>query len=253
MSQDLSLNDNKFFLDKENEAKGEQDLKRRKRKKSNSKQRYLEKKHKNCKHFHFHLCYNFNYFKWILVLSNDVESNPGPNVDNLNIATYNVQGCREFKKLKRVCNRLQKQPFGKNWVFNLQETHLINISTLQYHWKWGSVQSPGSGNSAGVAILYNKSFFDEILDSGFDNDGRYCYLVASKIEEKYLFLNIYAPNDHYKSQIFFENLTQTIENIINNFPLISIIISGDFNFVFDANLDFVGRNQAKQEKRLSQL
>jgi len=209
--------------------------------------KYLVKHHKICKYGYN---YNYDYFNLLLILSNDVESNPGPKEDNLNVATYNVQGCRDLKKLKRLCNRLHKAPFGRNWVFNLQETHLLDRNILPYHWKWGNVQSPGSGNSSGVAILYNKSYFDKILDSGFDNEGKYCYLVSSKIDETYLFLNIYAPNDHYRSQTFFERINLLINSFVDSYPLINIIVSGDFNLVFDVNLDSIGRNQTKQEKRV---
>jgi len=148
------------------------------------KRNYLEKKHTICK-----CSYHYNHHKLTLLLSNDVEKNPGPNKGNLNVATYNVQGCRDYKKLKRLCSQFQKRPFGVNWVLNLQETHLTDKKVLPYHWKWGDVQSPGSSNSSGVAILYNKSYFDEILGYGSDCEGRFCYLVASKIEETYLFLN----------------------------------------------------------------
>jgi len=74
----------------------------------------------------------YNFHKLIIVLSNDVETNPGPgnNSENLVVATYNVQGCRNIKKLKRLCNQFHKSPFGRNWVFNLQETHLKLLTIL---------------------------------------------------------------------------------------------------------------------------
>jgi len=251
----LPFDNNKIFSDQEDEVRNEeeaQDVRPKtkpegspKQEESKGYQNYLEKEQKNCKRN-----YIYNYHKLAIILSNDVERNPGPKGDNLNIATYNVQGCRDHKKLKRLCNRLQKAPFGRNWVFNLQETHLLDKNALPYHWKWGNVQSQGVGNSSGVAILYNKSYFDTIIDSGFDSEGRYCYLVASKVEETYLFLNIYAPNDHYKSHSYFERLYQIVDDIVNDYPLINIVISGDFNLVFDVNLDSVGRNQTKQEKKV---
>ena len=87
---------------------------------------------------------------------------------------------------------------------------MTKVETLKYHWKWGSVQSPGSTKSAGVAILYNNSYFDEIISSSNDNDGRYCSLTAKKDDEIYFFLNIYAPNDHYLSATFFEKIDNVI-------------------------------------------
>ena len=111
-------------------------------------------------------CYNLAKRK--LSLSNDVESNPGPlvNAQHLTICSYNVNGIKDFKKLKRISNFLNKLPFKNNCIINLQETHLTSneISKLEYQWKWGSYHSFSSGASAGVSILYNKSYFDRIYN-----------------------------------------------------------------------------------------
>jgi len=112
----------------------------------------------------------------LLALSGDVHSNPGPktfhvhNKSNLVIMTYNVQGLKNFKKLKRVNNFLHKLPFNKNVIINLQETHLskCEINKLNYQWKWGSCHSATENNSGGTSILYNKNYFDEIIKTKTD-------------------------------------------------------------------------------------
>ena len=188
----------------------------------------------------------------LLSISNDIETNPGPNYskENLFVATYNVQGCKDHKKAKRLFHQLKKLPFSSNCIFNLQETHFTENKTLQYHWKWGSTQSYGSSSSAGVAILYDKSYFDEILNTNRDNEGRFCSLVARKEDELYLFANIYAPNDHYASVRFFETVKNKIDETIENYPTINVILSNDFNVILNPKVDSIGRNQTNQEKKV---
>ena len=53
--------------------------------------------------------------------------------------------------------------FAKRCIINLQETHLTDENNLKYQWKWGSVQSPGSSNSCGVAILYNVKYLLKLV------------------------------------------------------------------------------------------
>ncbi len=202
----------------------------------------------------------YNHSGRLVLLSNDVEQNPGPNCNalpvhdksNMIVLSYNVQGIKNFGKLKRLNNFWHKLPFSKNVIINLQETHLSkkDKTTLEYQWKWGSHQSTTENNSGGVAILYNKSFFDEITTCKSDSQGRMCAIFANKDNEKYFFLNIYAPNNHYDSVGFFHRVDQWITEAIEQDPTTNIIISGDFNLVFNADNDSVGRNQSKQENKV---
>ncbi len=213
----------------------------------------------------FYICFdkvvNISYCylaQRLLMLSGDVEINPGPPVSRdklsstntrLFVSTYNVQGLGNFHKLKRVSNVLNRLPNRSSTVINLQETHLTK-DTLQYHWRTGSVQSPGKSNSAGVAILYDAAFFDDVLEVRQDHEGRYCSLTATKDDCTYTFLNVYAPNDHYKSLQFFGFISEEIEYFEEKYPLTNLVISGDYNFVFSNDLDSIGRNQSKQEKKV---
>ncbi len=204
---------------------------------------------------------NRTYHKYKLLTSNDIEQNPGPNtnintlelenVKNQIIFTYNVQGCKDFKKLKRIMNFFNKQKCSNNCIINLQETHLDNNKTIPYHWKKGNVQSPSKGNSGGVAILYNTSFFDDIIDKYSDNEGRFCSFTAIKNEQTFIYLNIYAPNDHYKSMSFFIALEAWLTEAKNKHPLANLVISGDFNFIFDPTKDAIGRQHKNQEQKLA--
>jgi exonuclease III len=195
----------------------------------------------------------------LIMLSNDVESNPGPpckgpinigNTSNLFVLTYNVQGLGNFNKLKRVINYFHKLPFKNNSIINLQETHLTSQNTIKYQWKHGSVQFFGKPNSCGVAILYNENFFDKILGNYSDDSGRFCTLIAEKDNETYLFVNCYAPNNHYESIEFFNMVENYITDINNAYQSINLFISGDLNVIFDKNVDSIGRRQTKQEEKV---
>jgi exonuclease III len=204
----------------------------------------------------------FNVSNRLLTLSNDVETNPGPkhllsdniiSPNNFFICTYNAKGLGNFKKRKRVINQLHKLPFKSNCIINLQETHITDIASLTYHWKKGAVHSPGTRSSAGVAILYDAAFFDDISCSEMDEDGRLCSLTATKDGEIYSFFNVYAPNDHYQSFSFFTDVKKRIQSVLSAHPSSNIIISGDFNIEMNPNVDSIGRNQSKQESNVVKL
>jgi len=191
-----------------------------------------------------------NYSNLLVMLSGDVESNPGPidNKSKLRVMSYNVNGLGNMAKLKRVNNILHKLDQRESYVINLQETHFKNEESISYHWKWGIAQSLGSTKSCGVAILYSKSYFDEVIEIRKDKMGRYCSVTLNKDGEVYTFVNIYAPNDHYSSLKFFEYIESEIEDISSRHPLTNLIISGDFNFVISQDIDSIGRNKSLQEK-----
>jgi exonuclease III len=196
----------------------------------------------------------------LLVMAGDVESNPGPNPPNTNdlvidknnlvICSYNVQGIGNFKKMKRVMNKLNKLPFRNNCIINLQETHFSDKTSLSYQWKSGYVQSNGTSSSAGVAILYNESYFDEIIETEEDYEGRFCSLVSSKEGEIFIFYNIYAPNDHYIAFDFFTSIKHKMQMKQGKYPNANIFVCGDLNVVFNPDVDSIGRNQSKQEKKV---
>ncbi len=181
----------------------------------------------------------------MISLSGDVHLNPGPKTyhvqdkKNLVVLTYNVQGLKNFKKLKRLNNFLHRLPFNKNVIIFLQETHLNEkeINKLNFQWKWGSTHSTTENNSGGVSILYNKSYFDEIINVKIDNVGRKCAVYAKKDDETYFFLNIYAPNNHYDAIKFFDGVNDWLMEAFDFDSTINIVIGGDYNFIFDPSID----------------
>jgi exonuclease III len=197
---------------------------------------------------------NYSYLKIKCIKeSNDVELNPGPQnkaKDVINIKSYNVRGLKDFQKQKRLFNYLNRNANKSLNVINLQETHfnLKDIESVNYHWKWGSIHSPGVGAAAGVSILYNESFFDKIINSYKDINGRLCSFTGVKNDEYHCFINIYAPNNHNQTLLFLNELDNFMSNEFIRDSSTIFYVSGDFNMVLDENIDSIGRSQKNSEK-----
>ncbi len=99
--------------------------------------------------------------------------------------------------------------------------------------------------------MYNEQYFDEIIDKKHDKSGRICSFTASKNENVLTFMNIYAPNDHYKAMEFLKEIEQHINEVKDKYPGTKLIISGDYNFVFNKDVDAIGRNSKPQEEKVS--
>ena len=69
--------------------------------------------------------------KLLLALCGDVESNPGPEFQELTMVTLNTRGLKNKNKLTQLINRIQKSHNPtSNLIFALQETHIeYNIFT----------------------------------------------------------------------------------------------------------------------------
>jgi len=198
-----------------------------------------------------------------LLMSGDIETNPGPNNGvvstfkrGLTVATINVNGVKDRKKLKRITNFINTLPFRENSVICIQETHLTSteINSLRCQWRGEIVFSPSDGARGGVAILYKKGYFDEITDSYFDANARLCSFTATKNDEVYFFISLYAPTEHVHSLHFYNRIEQIIEEQFQKNSLTRFIISGDFNLVLDPAVDSIGRQQTRDElKAVSKL
>ena len=131
----------------------------------------------------------------------------------------------------------------------MQETHLNNseLNKLSYQWIYGSIQSPAINNSGGVAILYNKTFFDEIIEAKTYPNGRICSLLAKREDELFFFINIYAPNNNVEMLSFLEEVEEARWETNDRHPNALIITSGDFNLVLNPELDSINRVQTNSE------
>ena len=193
--------------------------------------------------------YKWNSTQLRLLLSGDVETNPGPPENPLlveiGIITYNARGLKDKLKLKRVLNTcykiLQK---NRNYFIMLQETHLEigDEDRLKLLWRHGFVTSPGQGRQRGTMILFDKSW--EVVHTDKDSIGRFCLLSAKKFNQQLCLGNIYAPNEH--DITFFTTVYDKLLEYKNSNPEAKLILGGDFNLVL-GSMDSLNRGSNAME------
>ena len=106
-------------------------------------------------------------------------------------------------------------------------------------WKGDMFFSHGTGHSKGVLILVKDQLDFKLQSIKVDSQGRYILLEAIIQDSLFLLLNIYAPNKCSEQCDFFKTIS---EQLNSTFTLsdFSVIIGGDFNVIFDQDLDGSG-------------
>ena len=127
----------------------------------------------------------------------------------------------------------------------LQETYstkeVQNIWKKQ--WKVKMFFSLGLEHSRGVLILIKNSLEFELISVQFDKEGHFIFLEAFVQDQKFLFVNIYAPNKLSEQTLFLMKLRMNWTTDDD----CSIIMGEDFNVVLDPDLDGFGRKQKLKE------
>ena len=72
-----------------------------------------------------------------------------------------------------------------------------------------------------------------------DNQGRFILLEALVQDQKFILLNIYAPNKSDEQLLFFGQIKDELDGI-NIEDDCKIIVGGDFNVILDADFDSHG-------------
>ena len=116
----------------------------------------------------------------------------------------------------------------------LQETHSLQTDELFWKNEWGGnvYFSHGTNDSCGVCILFKPSLNFDVVKLKTHNLGRYIILDILVTGQCITLVGVYGPN-------FFSEVTQSMQH----FTCRNIIMCGDFNFVFDLNLDKMGGQQ----------
>ena len=100
-------------------------------------------------------------------------------------------------------------------------------------------------------LLYSKTKQKQYLKNALRfqpsrANGRFIILEANVQDHPFLFVNLYAPNKTIKQSMFFEEISEELDN----FSLAedcNIVIGGDFNVIFDPDLDGNGGNPKRKE------
>jgi len=153
--------------------------------------------------------------------------------DNLNLITYNAKGLDDFEKRRSVFVWLKEL---KADIIFLQESHSHKNKEKAWKREWGAdiIFAHGESNARGVCILLKENLNYEIINKQKDKWGR-ILIVDIKINNTRLSLcNLYAPNDDTPE--FFDQAFNLLSNLDNEY----MIVGGDFNLVFNTNIDKKG-------------
>lgn len=162
---------------------------------------------------------------------------------NFNILSLNVRGLRDYKKNRKMFNWIIKHG-GENGITFLQETH----STDEISDEWSKrtrgklLMSHGTSRSKGTAILFGEKLEYNTKEQIIDTKGRYV-IVWSEIQGKhFLLINTYFPNLENEQVDLMNKILERISKI--DYPSDTYFIwGGDFNFIFDHELEASGGNR----------
>ena len=185
----------------------------------------------------------------ILILSGDVESNPGPETT---LVTQNTRGLKKESKLRQLLNRIYKShSSSNNLIIALQETHIESVN-LKYTWKGNNIFTPGNGYQGGCITLLSENI--EVLDQ--INIGQEAHIAKVNIVEmsrSYLaiVINLHAPCAHNQHKIdFFKKIRESIDSFQRNeISNLEIFMLGDFNFV-NKGSERINTIYSKAEQRI---
>ena len=169
-------------------------------------------------------------------------------VNAIKIFSININGYSELKVrgyVEEACKKLGGCPF----IICLQETHLIkgspgerNFIYLAKECKCVAYPSSGEKTKEGVAVLVSEKI-EMWVDVKELINARMQEITISKNEEKVGIINLYAPNDEGKNkQEFFKVLKVKGKK--------AKIWIGDFNEVWDSEVDRSGNSQIQGGKAL---
>ena len=157
---------------------------------------------------------------------------------HLKLLSLNIRGLRDFVKRKAVVNWINKQ--NADIIF-LQETYSTAEieNEWKYQWKGDMFFSHGSNHSKGVLILTKNDLDFRAKKVTTDKNGRFIIMNAEIQDSQFLLVNLYAPNTVKEQLDLFSEIKHHIEEF-NVDPDNNIIIGGDFNATFKADLDCSG-------------
>ena len=113
-------------------------------------------------------------------------------------------------------------------------------------WKGEMFFSHGTVHSKGVLILIKNNLEFELKLSKIDKDGRFIFIEAKVQEYPFLFVNLSAPNKTNEQLTFFEEFRQELDNCSLEEDC-NIVIGGDFNAIFNPDLDGNGGIPKRKE------
>lgn len=133
---------------------------------------------------------------------------------NVKIVSYNVNGCGNFRKRKKIFYRFKDM---KADIMLIQEMHSTPQTEQLWKTQWGGqiVFAHGESNARGVAIMFRRNFNTQIMETVSDQEGRVLAIKTIINDQTMIVATIYAPNEDNPQ--FFVNAFALMQTL-GNFP-----------------------------------
>lgn len=152
-------------------------------------------------------------------------------MDGLTVVSYNIKGLGSPIKIKKILNQLKALHCS---IAMLQETHLSEVEHLKLKRDWVEQiysASHKGGRKRGVVILFGRKVFfnkEKVLE---DKDGRYIMVIGTIGDNRFTFMNLYAPNEDCPN--FFKAIASKLADEGEGI----IVVGGDYNCVLNQSMD----------------
>ncbi len=158
------------------------------------------------------------------------------------LLNLNVRGLRNRRKRYNIFKNVKKLSCD---IVCLQETYIIDNDKEKWQKEWGGPMfyCEGSNHSKGNIVLINKNF--EVKDLHVcQNSDRILCLEFSHLDENYMCICVYAPNEKISKIKFFHALNNVTSKVSEN---VNLMICGDFNCAIEDIDNISGDRHNKDE------
>ena len=165
---------------------------------------------------------------------------------NFNFLTNNVKGLQSTKKRLKGFDFL-KNKIGPTGILFLHETYSTE-KKWNDDFKGKFYYSLGKTNSGGVLIAIYGNLNICVKNKVNGNDGRVLILKATIDGFDYLLINLCNANTEREQLTTIQNLNNLLKNFVD-FQDKKAIFAGDFNPIFDKNLESVGGGEESPSQK----
>lgn len=172
---------------------------------------------------------------------------------DFSILSLNVRGLRDSKKFVKLLNWFENHD-GENGITFLQETH--SSKEIEQNWikktKGLFKMSHGTTQSKGTAIIFGSKLDYCLKAEEIDENGRFIIILSEIQGSSFLLINSYLPNTEKEQVSLLKVIAEKIESI--DCPIETHTIwGGDFNFIFDIDLEAFGGNASLKVNSISTI
>ena len=168
----------------------------------------------------------------------------------------NAQGLKDYTKRRKVFNFMKKHTSSKGLIF-IQETHSLktceNIWTNQFGCGNNHIVfSHGTSDSRGVLIALREASNYKVINQYVDHGVRFIVLNTLIEDSPVVPINYYAPNEEKDQLKVLDDLNHILDNIDISEDTV-LVWGGDFNLIFDIQLDADGESPKLRLKSVSKV